>query len=264
MDKPIYCLKTLNNLLKKVSDNIDRLEQRLTNAPEGTIETRVQKGKHRFFKCVKGKPDEYLGKERDNEIKALIQKKLDLELLKISQREKRALEKAILQVGPKTKEQVWNEFPEVFKSYIKTDESIKVGYIQKWLDQWPLTQQDEEHVFLTDKGDYVRSKSEYIIANLLYKSKIPYRYEFPLILEHGLFRYFPDFTILHPYTLKTIYWEHFGMMDKEDYFTDTKEKLEVYTEYGFFLGEQMILTFESAKSPLNIKHVIRLINKYFS
>ncbi len=262
MDKPIYCLEALTNLLQRVSDSIAKLEQRLAQAPEGTLKTKHQKEKLRFFKRIKGMPDEYLGKDKEDEIKALIQKKLDLELLKAAQKEKDALETAIKRLGPKTREQIWNEFPEVYKRLIKPDESLKAGYIQEWLNKWPLIKQDKEHTFLTEKGDYVRSKSEYIIANLLYKANIPYWYEYELRFEHGQFRYNPDFTILNTNTLKTIYWEHFGMMDDISYFAGTKEKLEIYHEYGIKLGQNLIVTFETAKCPLNIKHVIRLINEY--
>ncbi len=51
-------------------------------------------------------------------------------------------------------------------------------------------------IFYTHKGERVRSKSEVIIANLLYKYQIPYRYEFPLTIKDFGITY-PDFLILN-------------------------------------------------------------------
>ena len=64
----------------------------------------------------------------------------------------------------------------------------------------------------TCKNEFMRSKSEAMIAMSLYVQKIPYRYECELKL--GSITLFPDFTIRHPETGEIFYWEHFGMMDK--------------------------------------------------
>ena len=63
----------------------------------------------------------------------------------------------------------------------------------------------EYRIHKSISGNLVRSKSEALIDMLLYTNKIPYRYECALPLE-GLTLY-PDFTIRHPITGKTYYWE---------------------------------------------------------
>lgn len=69
-------------------------------------------------------------------------------------------------------------------------------------------------IYPTVKGDYVRSKSEVIIANLLYSSGLDYEYEKELKHSHGVMR--PDFTIKTP-SGNTYYWEHLGMLGTEEY-----------------------------------------------
>ncbi len=262
MDKKSNTLQILTKLLKESDSTIARLENSLKNAPEGRINAKTLQGKRRFFKVDNNGVTVYLGEDKDKEIKALIQKKLDQELLKVSLTEKKALEKAITLMGTKTRAQVWEEFPKHYKEYVKVDESVDVGYIQKWQKQYGLTPKDDKHLFLSSKGDYVRSKSEYIIAECLNKAQIPYHYEVPLILEHGLFRFSPDFWVLNPRTLKTYFWEHFGMMDDKNYFTKTKSKLDLYAEYGIFPGKNLILTLESKEEPLLVEQVCRLIKEY--
>ena len=262
MDKPFKLNLRLRNLLRRTDKAIERLETSLSQAPDGMIEVRKRNGKTMFYKYIKGKPDKYLGKDKTQEIKKLIQKKLDTELLKVTKREKAVLEQAIKSLGSKTREQVWTEFPEQFKEYVKVDESLDAGYTEQWKNEWALTKKDKDHKFLTSKGDYVRSKSEYIIAERLFRSGLPYHYETTLIFHHGLYRYVPDFKILNPKTLEDFYWEHFGMMDDKTYFGETQEKLEIYCEFGILPGKNLILTFETAKTPLKVEHVDRLIKEY--
>ena len=66
----------------------------------------------------------------------------------------------------------------------------------------------ENLIYKTVNGILVRSKSEALIAMLLYTNKIPFRYECALTL--GDIKFYPDFTILHPKTDRIFYWEHFG------------------------------------------------------
>jgi hypothetical protein len=60
----------------------------------------------------------------------------------------------------------------------------------------------------------VRSKSEVIIANLLFDREIPFQYEKPLFARDGTF-YLPDFTIT--WHGQDWYWEHLGRLEREDY-----------------------------------------------
>lgn len=104
-------------------------------------------------------------------------------------------------------------------------------------------------VYKTIKGHMVRSKSELIIANLLFMHKIPYRYEAKLEISDQV--YYPDFTIRHPMTGKYFYWEHLGMMDIPSYQDTVFRKLHVYSENGIYPMHNLILTSESKNTPLD-------------
>ena len=71
-----------------------------------------------------------------------------------------------------------------------------------------------ERCHQTLSGDMVRSKSEVIIANILYESGIPFTYERLLRAPDGT-RRAPDFTI--EWDGRVYYWEHLGLLDKDDY-----------------------------------------------
>ena len=113
----------------------------------------------------------------------------------------------------------------------------------------------------TAKGERVRSKSEVMIADLLNKETIPYRYEYPLYLK-GFDLVYPDFTVLNVKKRKEIYWEHFGMMDDSEYVEKAMKKITVYAQNGIFPGINLIVTFETRKTPLNQKMAMLVIKEY--
>ena len=116
-------------------------------------------------------------------------------------------------------------------------------------------------LILTEKGERVRSKSEKILADYFYRNNIPYKYEKPLYLK-GYGIVYPDFTLLSKKTYQEIYWEHEGMMDKQDYARAAVRKIELYQLNDIYPGEQLIMTFETEQSLLNSRLMERLTEKY--
>ena len=115
----------------------------------------------------------------------------------------------------------------------------------------------------TNKGEQVRSKSEILIANALEKHDIPYRYEAPLMLKgYGLIH--PDFTVLNVKLRKEFYLEHLGLMDDEEYRENALRRVLAYERAGIFPGEQLILTHETGKCPLDVRIVEKLITHYLT
>jgi hypothetical protein len=83
----------------------------------------------------------------------------------------------------------------------------------------------EGKIFNTLAEYMVRSKSEVIIANMLFDRDIPFTYETPLFAPDGTF-YLPDFTIT--WNGEQWYWEHVGRLDLEDYRNHWDTKREWY------------------------------------
>lgn len=107
---------------------------------------------------------------------------------------------------------------------------------------------------------FVRSKSESMIAVMLMRYQIPFRYECQLQIDNKVV--YPDFTILHPKTKKLIYWEHFGMTDKYKYCRDNYSKLIDYCGQDIWLGENLILTSETRNAPLNYEVIENRIKEF--
>lgn len=139
----------------------------------------------------------------------------------------------------------------------------------------------EELIHKTLLGYNVRSKSEEHIANELFLSEIPFRYEAELALvmtpqessdpfyhtapnrNKYTKAYYPDFTILNPSTGQVFYWEHFGMMDNQKYRDKTIQKLQVYFNNNILPGINLITTYETKENPLTLAKVKQVISDYF-
>jgi UvrD-like helicase C-terminal domain len=83
----------------------------------------------------------------------------------------------------------------------------------------------------THRGEAVRSKSEVIIADLLFSKGLDYEYEQQLVGADGSIRY-PDFTIEDSELGRTIYWEHLGLLTDPVYRERWERKLAWYQEQG--------------------------------
>ncbi len=101
----------------------------------------------------------------------------------------------------------------------------------------------------------VRSKSEVIVANLLFEHDVSFFYEKPLYARDGSF-YLPDFTI--NWQGEEFYWEHLGLLNQERYRQHWEIKKAWYEEH--FPG-RLVITEEGS----NLSHdAAKIIEEHFS
>lgn len=100
----------------------------------------------------------------------------------------------------------------------------------------------------TKNGIFVRSKSEVIVANLLYDAGIEFEYERKFETSTGW--RLPDFTI--PTSAdELIILEHLGMLHKPSYREDWDIKKQFYENNGFVLGENLFVTTEDESGGID-------------
>lgn len=112
----------------------------------------------------------------------------------------------------------------------------------------------EEYRIHQTLADYmVRSKSEVIIANILFDRDISFYYEKPLYAPDGSF-YLPDFTIV--YRGEQYYWEHLGMLESEEYRTHWELKKAWYEKH---FPERLLTTEESGKLSFDAAQIAETV-----
>lgn len=156
-----------------------------------------------------------------------------------------------------------SEFDLVQKLAQKEYEIKVLRLVQKWIavEYVGKSFASDSAVIYSEKGQRVRSKSEKILADYLERHNIPYKYEKPLNLK-GYGVVYPDFTFLSSKKGKEVYWEHEGMMDDPIYASAAISKIKTYEENGIYIGDRLILTFETKKSVLSTREIEREIEQY--
>jgi predicted nuclease of restriction endonuclease-like RecB superfamily len=249
--------------LKQIDQQIQTIDEKLKKAPSANLICAKNGNAYKWYQ-TDGKNRQYLPKSQRRLAEKLAAKKY-LSLLKDDLiREKNAIRLYL-------KHHNWD----IYKSdqlLLDNPEYQKLLFphfkpTSKELHEWmnspydKLTQHPESLIHPAPSGNMVRSKSEAIIDMVLHTNKIPFRYECPLQINNCIF--YPDFTIRHPKTKETFYWEHFGLMDDEEYQERTRFKLKQYIDSGITPTINLITTYEDKEHPLSIKTVRDIVSQYF-
>ena len=257
--------KELNEQLQQLNQYISFAEKRLKkskNIELRAVSTSVRKHGFQYYLVEDGKRT-YV-KTRDLDVvRGIVQKDYDESMYKalVTMRDRigRFLKVYDMDSIEKTYSNLSAARKQLVNPLIPSDEQyIEQWYLRHTGGQNPFP---EQGIYHTSLGERVRSKSEMIIANLFDKHNIPYRYEPKLELEDGTCM-FPDFIVLNVRCRKTVYWEHFGLVSDGDYARKALQKLELYEENGFVVGEDLLFSTESAASPLNVRQLEAKIQKY--
>jgi hypothetical protein len=117
----------------------------------------------------------------------------------------------------------------------------------------------EHLIHRAEKGHMVRSKSELVIANLLFRMglKDKYEYERPYDGTTVPGRLRPDFTFTDAGG-DPILWEHLGMLHREDYRRAWEWKKDWYVRNGYVEGQTLFWTRDDERGGLNSEEIRRV------
>lgn len=104
----------------------------------------------------------------------------------------------------------------------------------------------------TTHGLWLRSKSEVLIAEKFYGHMIPFRSEEVIATPRGIV--VPDF-IVPGRDGKLYYWEHAGMMDKEEYREKHRHSLEKYESIGIVPWKNLIVTYDDEDGGIDLERI---------
>lgn len=257
----------LKNEIGKLERIVEKAQKRLQSAPKGFLRI-ARKGecvqyyhKSEDTNNVNGK---YIRKDEIKLAKSLAQRDYDLQIMEVAERRIQTINVFLRKYSEtclgKVYEKTNNYRKELIQVVVLPDEE----YIKEWQEVEYVGKPFAENApeILTERGERVRSKSEKIIADKLYALGIPYRYEYPLILD-GNVKLYPDFTILKMPEREEVYLEHLGMMDDGDYVNGMLFKLKTYEKNGIYPGVHLFMTLETGREPLNTRALDGLIRSVF-
>ncbi|MCQ2062818.1 MAG: hypothetical protein MJY99_05720 [Fibrobacter sp.] len=255
-----FKLQELKNTLYDISKQND-------TSPEGNLRIANQGTYAQYYHITQKNNEIFIPSNQSEFVHKLAQKSYNQKLEKILKRQIQHISKFIEKYNPSELVNAYNnlhtERQKLVKPFFVSDEEYAAQWSAVPYAGKPFSDDAPEHY--ASNGLRVRSKSEAIIADVLLKLQIPFRYEAAVkikVKKGGLSQaitFHPDFTCLNARTRQEFIWEHFGLMSDEEYLENAIEKERIYATAGYIPGINFISTMESKAVPLNRKHVEQIV-----
>ena len=286
---PNLILEMLEKRLSEMKMLLERAKKSVKTPPQGHLRI-SQKGNRVEYYHMTSQEDshgKYIPLSKENIARQLAQKDYENKAIKLIEEEILATQRYLKQIGHKKNDNKRNsgensnrtsitKLTELYSKMNSARQALVTPFTltePQYAEQWqnvtwngrPFS--DDLPVYTTSRGERVRSKSEVLIADALSRYKIPYRYEYPLLLRRAKQKsssyantvtFYPDFLCLNKRTRTEFYWEHFGLMDSQEYVNNTINKFKIYAENKIYPGINLIFTMETQTEPLT-PHLLELI-----
>lgn len=233
-------LSRLEKMISYEQYKVNKINRELESIGEGRLHMRNQNGKVYYREYINGGQH---GITKDsNRIHQLARKDILNKELLVAHKNICALEKAyrtILEAKNRT------ETASDFERYQNLSK-YKLTYSSEEL-RWHYNRQShnpfnkDRLIYKTAGGVVTRSKSERFIGMFLESKNQIYMYEPEVIIDGK--NVYPDFMLLRP-DGKRVIWEHCGLMDNEEYFRKTMQKINEYRKIGYVQHNNLICTYE--------------------
>ena len=264
--KPPQCAQELEERLADLTKLLQSIQKNQRDLPPGHLKI-AQKKSHVEYYHITEQGDtkgHYISVKEKSFAARLAQKDYDERILACAAAELQTIQ-MFEQTYPSFQvEDVYEQMSALRQHLIDPIEEPVADYVKEWraLEYAGNPYSDGSSLLTAEDGTQVRSKSELLICDILNRESIPYRYECPLYLE-GQGTVYPDFTVLDVKNRREIYWEHMGIMDDVEYANKAIRKISSYIMNGFFPGEDLIITYETKETPIDMRTIKAIVKHYF-
>ena len=182
-------LPLLRERVEELSSVEAVLLKRLSRAPTGVLNVSPHRGGFQYFRVTAktGRKGEYILEEKMSLASAIAQRDYDAKMLAEIQRLRAALEKCVVKYDVSIAENLYAQLHPARRSLVTPLVYPDEDFVEHW-SAVKFAGRDfdaDGPVLMTARGERVRSKSEIIIADALFRRGIPYRYEYPHELLAG-------------------------------------------------------------------------------
>jgi len=265
-------ISVINRELQYRKDLLKQYEAWLSNAPEGRVYFRRngEEGRTSYYQYKEkgtGKIKRRTIKSEDAAMVAQIKLKLYLSrCLPALRKSVRDTERILDRFEAFDPKQIADSLDDFYTAVplplekIAKDPSGDTPSVWSGLNERQNTFRPEDLRYQAEGGMY-RSKSEMLIATQLSRFGIPFKYEPELRFES--FRFYPDFAVLNQVENEVVYWEHIGLLDKDEYRRALDRKISTYYFHGIRPGDNLILSCDGEGHPLSALKIERIIRAHF-
>lgn len=263
--RPDFLVNSIKQRIAELEQVLIEKETSLEQAPKGKLRFVKRGNSLQFYHkqdCTVAEGI-YLKRAEDSLAAALAQKDYDCKLVSELKAEIKVLAEFLDDYRPERIVETFTSLHDYRRQLVRPAMLLEEDYVKRWMSVEYEKKEFEENApdFFTTNGERVRSKSEILIADALNRYDVPYRYEYPIYIR-GIGTVHPDFICLNVRTRKEYVWEHYGMMSDSEYVVYAINKIEKYTLDGYYLGINLILSFETSSHPLSSRIIEDHINHY--
>ena len=243
---------------------IQKKQKALEQAPKGRLVATKNGNQRTEYRHAIDGARVYLSAGEADKISALAQKRYDASFLKVLEHNYSCKENAAKWLSRQwSYDSAGSHASEALKfTWSSYEEELETAK-REWQEKpfYALEFHEEEKTVETKRGELVRSKSEKIIADLLYDLGLAYKYEKRLYVHDRC--YYPDFTIYDPVHDRELLLEHFGGMDDGEYAKNMVVKINDYERAGYEVGKTFFYTLETRTVHANMRRLERELRDYF-
>lgn len=265
----------LNEILAYYEGLNDMFKHELLSSPEGTLIFQKNRGSTQFLQMTRNKGKcVRRGINKDTAlIKSLARKEFNTKAYEILSGSVDSLNAAINGLKRLDSEKILKSMTKAYsllpEEYFFDRNKLLIGAgldddllvkIQRHEEWWKKPYKEywgypEHKTRRSSRGQFMRSISEILIAEALYKYSIPFHYEEELEVDGKT--YAPDFTF-EGWDYNKFYLEYFGRMSDAKYAKKNIIKLDDYYDIGLVPGGNLIVVFNS-KGIMNAKVIEEII-----
>ncbi len=248
-------------LENEISTLIESLKSKLKKAPEGRLRISMRGGAVRYYHVTspENSVGVYISSAATPLVQRLAQKEYDKDVLVVLERQLKCVRKFLKEYHPEKIAELYERLHPARKALVTPVYLPDEEYVKRWnaVEYQGKPFDEDAPVHVTSRGERMRSKSEVLIAETLIRLGIPYRYEYPLKLKKSrkVVVVHPDFTCLNVRTRQEFIWEHYGMVDNQEYSSNMVSKWKLYVENDYLEGKNLISSYELSDLPLSIDDV---------
>lgn len=258
-------MRQLSEVEKLISE-VEKDLRSFNNLEDGKLRMSKSNGSTQYLLIKPGTDKkEYIHSYEKEKIRLLAQRDYEEKVYKTLVSTKNRLNRFIGGYDPHELENIYDVMCDSRKRLVTPVVPSESIYIENWMEEHKggVNTYGEATTIRSLRGEYVRSKSEKIIADYLYNNNIPYQYE-PKFEISDYRNVFPDFVVLNVRERRTIYWEHLGRCGEAGYAIKNFKKIMDYEEQGLILGNNLIITVETAERPLNVEIVEEKVKRFLA
>lgn len=236
-------------------------EQKLKDLPEGNLARSTVKGNDYYYKAIHGRKV-YLGTADQEEVRQLQTKKFLQKSIKQIEVNCKLMERLVAKYQDIAPDTINETLPKTYSLFPKADYNfINWGDLPTWgnAEYDKNTKFPEGLKHRTVKGERVRSKSEVIIADILFLKGIEYHYEENLTIGKEVIA--PDFKVAVASQQRFRRIEHFGMIGDSKYLEECLWKIRLYVSNGFIPGDDVIFTFDTQDGEINAQMIEWIVER---